>query len=235
VSSNVQVGPEPVWRLHPSRVSVVVAVTRRLVPYLLEATLVPLVLFYAFLMTRGLTWAFLAALGWTYGAVIRRVAGRRPIPALLALACFGITARTAIYLCSGNTFVYFVQPILRTLATSVALAASVVIGRPLIARFAADFCPLTDDVRARPAIEGLFRRLTYLWAAVNLAAASVSLTLLLTVPTPVFVGATTLTAWIFTGTGVVLTVTDSVRTARSEALATAVGPNGLLRAYAAEV
>jgi intracellular septation protein A len=215
--------------------AVVLAVTRRLVPYLVEATLVPLLLFYAFLVTQGLTWAFVAALAWTYGAVIRRVAGRRPIPALLALASLGITVRTAIYLCSGNTFVYFVQPILRTLATSAVLAASVVVGRPLIGRFAADFCPLTDDVRARPAIEGLFRRLTYLWAAVNLAAATVSLTLLLTVPTAVFVGATTLTAWTFTGTGVVLTVADSVRTARSEALATAVGPSGLLRAYAAEV
>ena len=83
----------------------------------------------------------------------------------------------------------------------------------------------------RPGIAGLFRRLTYLWAGVNLAAAAVSLTLLLTVPTPVFVGTTTLAAWALTCTGVVLTVADAVRTARSEGLATAIGPNGMLRAY----
>ncbi|MGD9705045.1 MAG: hypothetical protein AB7Q42_21745 [Acidimicrobiia bacterium] len=58
-----------------------------------------------------------------------------------------------------------------------------------------------------------------------------SFTLLVTVPTAVFVGTATVAAWIITCTGVVLTVSDSVRTARSEGLATAVAPNGSLRAY----
>ena len=55
--------------------------------------------------------------------------------------------------------------------------ASVVIGRPLIARFADDFCPLTPDVQCRPAIVQLYRRLTYLWAGVNAITAATSLTL----------------------------------------------------------
>ena len=88
-------------------------------------------------------------------------------------------------------------------------------------------------MQARPAIIRLFRRLTYLWAGVNAAAAAVSLTLLLTVPTAVFVGTATVTAWAITCTGVVLTVADSVRTARSEGLATAVAANGALRACVA--
>jgi hypothetical protein len=220
--------------MHPSRLSVVAAVVRRLVPYLVEATLVPLVLFYGFLIAVDLTAAFLAAVAWTYSAVVRRILTRRPIPGLLVLACLGITVRTAVYLCSGSSFVYFVQPILRTAATAAVLAASVVIGRPLIARFASDFCPLSAEVQVRPAVVGLFRRLTFLWAGVNLAAAGASLTLLFTVPTAVFVGAATLAAWILTGTGVVFTVADAVRTARSEGLATAVAPNGLLRAYVAD-
>ena len=224
-------GPEMGWTLHPGKLSVIGAVTKRLVPYLVEATFVPLVLFYVFLISFGLTAAFLAAAGWTYSAVVRRLVGRRPIPALLVLSCLGITMRTALYLLSGNAFVYFVQPILRTALTAIVLGASVLIGRPLIARFASDFCPLTPDVQVRPGIAGLFRRLTYLWAGVNLVGAAVSLTLLLTVPTPVFVGTTTLAAWALTCTGVVLTVADAVRTARSEGLATAIGPNGMLRAY----
>jgi uncharacterized membrane protein len=219
------------WRMQPSKLSVVGAVTRRLVPYLIEATLIPTLLFYAFLITLDLRWAFVAALGWCYAAVTRRILGGRPIPALLVLGCLGITVRTVIYLLSGNTFVYFVQPILRTLVTAATFGLSVVIGRPLIARFAADFCPLTDDVRARPGIVRLFRRLTYLWAGVNAAAAAVSLTLLLTVPTAMFVGIATVAAWVITCTGVVLTVSDSVRTARAEGLATAIGPNGVLHAY----
>ena len=93
-----------------------------------------------------------------------------------------MTVRTVIYLLSGNAFVYLVQPIRRTLVTATTFAFSVVIGRPLIARFAGDFCPLAPEVQARPAIVRLFRRLTYLWAGVNATAPATSLTLLLTVP-----------------------------------------------------
>ena len=38
---------EPGWRLHPSKLSVVGAVTKRMVPYLIEATIIPTALFYA--------------------------------------------------------------------------------------------------------------------------------------------------------------------------------------------
>jgi hypothetical protein len=219
------------WRMHPSKLSVVGAVTRRLVPYLIEATLIPTLLFYGFLITLDLRWGIIAALGWCYSAVARRLVGRRPIPGLLILGCLGITVRTVIYLLSGNAFVYFVQPILRTVVTAAVFGISVGIGRPLIARFAKDFCPIAADVQARPAIVQLFRRLTYLWAGVNAAAAAVSLTLLLTLPTAVFVGTATVAAWAITCTGVILTVSDAVRTARSEGLATAIEPNGSLRAY----
>jgi hypothetical protein len=218
-------------RLHPSKLSVVAAVTRRLVPYLIEATLVPTLLFYAFLITLNLRWGIVAALGWCYAAVARRVVRRLPIPGLLVLGCLGITVRTVIYLFSGNAFVYFVQPILRTVVTAAAFGISVAVGRPLITRFANDFCPLSEDVHARPAIVRLFRRLTYLWAGVNAVAAAISVTLLLTVPTAVFVGTATVAAWTITCTGVILTVSDSVRTARAEGLTTAIEPNGSLRAY----
>jgi hypothetical protein len=227
-----EAAPELAWRMHPSKLSVVAAVTRRLLPFLIEASLIPTLAFYAFLITVDLRWAFVAALVWCYTMVARRIFRGRPIPGLLVLGCLGITVRTMIYLLSANAFVYFVQPILRTLVTAATFGLSVVIGRPLIAKFAADFCPLSPDVLARPGIVQLFRRLTYLWAAVNALAAAVSLTLLLTVPTAVFVGTATVAAWAITCTGVVLTVSDSVRTARSEGLATAIEPNGALRAYA---
>jgi uncharacterized membrane protein len=220
------------WRMDPSKASVVRAVGRRMVPYLIEATLIPTTLFYVFLITFELRWAIVAALGWTYAAIGRRIVTRRPIPGLLVLATLGISVRTVIYLLSGNDFVYFFQPIMRTVATAAVFAVSVWVGRPLIARFAADFCPLTPDLQSRPAVLQLFRRLTYLWAGVNALAAAVTLTLLLTVPIAVFVGTATVSAWILTCTGVVLTVSDAVRTARSEGLHTAVAPNGRLHAYA---
>ena len=221
------------WRMNPSNVSVVKAVVRRMVPYLIEATLIPMALFYVFLITFELKWAIVAALVWTYAAVGRRILTGRPIPGLLVLATLGISVRTVIYLLSGNDFVYFFQPIMRTVATAAAFALSVRMGRPLVARFAADFCPLTPDVQERPAVVQLFRRLTYLWAAVNGVAAAATLTLLLTVPVPVFVGTAAVSTWIITCSGVVLTVSDSVSTAHREGLHTAVSSQGRLHAYAA--
>jgi len=223
--------PSATWRMHPSKLSVVVAVIRRMVPFLIEATLIPTALFYVFFLTFELKWAILAALCWTYGAVVRRVVAGHAVPGLLVLAALGISVRTTVFLLSHNDFVYFFQPILRTVATAAFFAMSVVFGRPLVARFAKDFCPLSADVLDRPAVIQLFRRLTYLWAGVNALAAATSLTLLLTVPVVVFVGTATVTAWIITCSGVVLTVSESVRTARSEGLATAVSPNGVLHAY----
>jgi hypothetical protein len=222
---------DDVWQLEPSKFSVIKAVTRRMVPYLVEATLIPMVLFYVLLITLELKWAVIAGLAWTCTAIARRLVTKRRVPGLLVLAALGVSTRTLIFLFNGNAFVYFFQPILRTVATAALFGLSVLAGRPLIARFAADFCPLTADVESRPAVTRLFRRLTYLWAAVNATAAAISLTLLLTVPLAVYVGTATVAAWIITCTGVVLTVSDALRTARREGLHTAVGPKGKLHAY----
>ena len=210
------------------------AVARRLWPYLIEATLIPTAVFYVLLAaTNELRWALLGALAWSYASVARRRVGGHPIPALLVLATFGISVRTLVYFWSSNSFVYFAQPILRTVLTAGLFAGSVIIGRPLIERFAADFCPLSPDVQQRPGILRLFRRLTFLWAGVNALAAAASLALLLTVPVSVFVVTAAVSAWIVTCTGVVVTVADSVTTARREGLITALSPSGTL--YAATV
>jgi hypothetical protein len=219
------------WLKDPSNVSVIKAVTRRLVPYLVEATLIPMVLFYVLLITLELKWAVIAGLGYTFTALGRRIVTRRRVPGLLVLATLGVSVRSMIFLFNENRFVYFFQPILRTVATAALFALSVLAGRPLIARFAADFVPLTADIQSRPAVDRLFRRLTYLWAGVNATAAAISLTLLLTVPMAVYVGTATVAAWILTCSGVVLTVSDALRTARGEGLHTAVLPNGRLHAY----
>ena len=80
------------------------------------------------------------------------------MPGLLILATLGITVRSILYMWSSNEFVYFVQPIMRTTLTGLLFAGSVAFGRPLIARFAGDFCPLSAEVRARPGVLRLFSR-----------------------------------------------------------------------------
>ena len=103
--------------MNPSKLSVVKAVGCRMVPYLID-TLIPTALFYLFFLIFDLKWAIVAALGWTYAAVGRRIVTGRPIPGLLVLATLGISVRTAIYLLSSNDFIYFFQPIMRTVATA---------------------------------------------------------------------------------------------------------------------
>ena len=135
---------------------------------------------------------------------------RPPDPlGLLVLAAVGISVRTVVYLFNSNNFVYFVQPILRTVVTGAFFALSVVVGRPLIARFAADFCLLSSEVEGRPAVALAVRRLTYLWAAVNGLVATASLTLLLTVPVGCLSEREMAAVWVITCIGVVLTVSDS--------------------------
>jgi len=221
------------WTMEPSKFSVVRAVGRRLIPHLIEATLIPTVLFYFGLAAFGLRWGLAGALCWSWAAVGRRVVGHRQIPALVLLTCLGISVRTLVFLFSQSSFVFFVQPILGTMLTAAVMLGSIALGRPLIGRFAQDFCPMTDDVGDRPAVLRLFRRLTYLWAGVNILTAAVNFTLLATVPVEIFVSTKTVSAWVFSCTGVALTVSAAVGTARKEGLRTAVSPAGLLHAYAA--
>jgi hypothetical protein len=224
--------PDETLNYHPSKWSVAAAVVKRLVPQLIEASLIPSLLFYSCLFAFGLRWAFVAALVWAYTAVGRRIVSGRQVPGLLVLTSVGITVRTLIFMWSGSTFIYFLQPILGALTTGAVFALSILTGRPLVQRFASDFCPLTAEVESRPAVSGLFRRLTYLWAALNVIAALTSLTLLMTVPVSVFVGTKMVAAWVIMCTGVVVTVSSSVSTARAEGLETAVGADGTLYAYA---
>jgi hypothetical protein len=199
------------------------AVVRRLGPQLLVATLVPSLLCYVGLWTFGLKWGVVAAIVWAIAAITHRVATGRPVPGLLIVAIVGLSVRGGLYLLNDNALLYFIQPVMRTLATGVLFAVSVVAGKPLVARFAADFCAFDAvEVGQRPAIRSLFRRLTYLWAAAQAAIAGINLTLLLTVPTGVFIGTAAGVSWLIVAGSTALTVTDAVRTTRNDGLRTGV-------------
>jgi uncharacterized membrane protein len=196
------------------RRSVFGAVARRALPNLVEATFVPAILFYACLLAFGTWVAFVCALGWSYGAIARRAVSGRRVPAILVLSTLALTVRTTIAMASGSTFVYFFQPVLGTLAMAFVFVGSIAVGRPLVATLAADFWPLTPDVASHPAVVRLFRRLTLLWAGVNLATAATTFVLLLTLPVAGFVPAKTVTGYAITVSGVLLTISLSISTAR---------------------
>ncbi|HWS47500.1 MAG TPA: VC0807 family protein [Acidimicrobiia bacterium] len=213
-------------RLAISRLRVLSVVGRRSLGSVIEATVVPAVLFYVFFVTVGPTSAMLAALAWSYGAVFRRLVTRRRISGVLVLAVVGLTVRTIIGLAAG-TFVYFMQPIATTVALALVFSGSLLVGRPVVARLASDFCPLQSDVAARPAVAGLFRGLTKLWAGVHLVSAAIMFALLITVSTATFVALKSVVSLVITTAAIGATVTWSIRTARAEQLTFARVPTGV--------
>src|SRR5258706_4072545 len=136
--------------------TVVMAVGRRSLPHLLEATLIPAVLFYVVMMTIGTGAAMIIVLLWTFGAVGRRLVRGKRIPGVLMLATIGLTVRTAVGVVSGSAFMYFVQPVATTVVLAGVVLCSVLIARPLIARLACDFCPMDSAIERRPAVVELF-------------------------------------------------------------------------------
>jgi hypothetical protein len=190
----------------------------RSVPHLVEATLIPTALFYVAWFSVGRWGAFVAALLWAYGALARRVLLRRRVPGVLILALVALTVRTGIALVTGSTFVYFVQPVVGACVVAAVFFGSAVANRPLVARLASDFYPLTPEVADRHGVRRLFRHLTLLWAAVNLVQAVAAFTLLMTLPVTGFVAANSVVALAITATGIVVTVKWAVRVARREGL-----------------
>lgn len=194
------------------------AVGRRSLPHVVEATIVPAVLFAVVVATIGAGVAMAVALGWAYVAVLRRVVTRRAVPSILVLATLGLTIRTLVGLVSGSTFAYFAQPVATTVALAAVFLGSVLIGKPVIARLAHDFCPISPEVATRPGVLRLFAGLTVLWAGVHLLTAATTLSMLVSMPVATFVAVKTVTCLAITALAVVATIWCALRTARSEGL-----------------
>jgi hypothetical protein len=171
-------------------------------PYLVEATIIPLALFYLCLWTGGIWLALGVALGWSYMALLRRVVARRRIPGLLVMGAIGLTTRTIVAVSTGSVFIYFLQPTLTTVVVAGAFLLSVPAGRPLAARLAADFCPLPPAVLSSPHVRRFFSRITLLWAFVNLSNAAGTIYLLLTRSVGTYLVTKTVLSLALTGGGI---------------------------------
>jgi intracellular septation protein A len=191
-----------------SKSRVLTTLARRSLPSLLEATLIPALIFYVFLLRAGPGPAMVSVLVWSYGAVVRRLAGGHRIPSILMLAVLGLTVRTIVGFTSG-TFMYFLQPVVGTLVLAAVFLGSVFVGRPIIGRLASDFCPLSPEIANRPAV---------LWAGVHLLSAATSFGMLVSLPTTTFVALKTVVSLTITISAIVLTVSWSIRTAQREEL-----------------
>jgi hypothetical protein len=197
-----------------SKLSVFGAVVARSAPRIIEASLIPSALFYCSLVLIGIGAAYAVAILWLYGIVATRLIRRRRVSPLLILAAVGITIRTIVAVASGSTFVYFLQQVAGSLVVGCVFLVSVALRRPIVESLALDFWPLTPEMRAHPSVVRLLRRLTFLWAGVNLAIFAATLTLLLVLPLPAYVALKQPVAWSITAAGIAVTIDRAVHTGR---------------------
>jgi hypothetical protein len=151
----------------------------RAVRHVLEAMAVPLGLFYLLLSAAGLDWALLGALVWCSGAIVRHIAARNRVPGVLLLGTALFAVRCGISFATHSVFVYFLQPTLGTYLVAGLFVASAALGRPLVERLAADFCPLPESLLRQASMRRFFHEISLLWALVFLANATTTLGLLL--------------------------------------------------------
>lgn len=163
------------------------AVIRRVAASLATAVIAPAVLFAATLVIINVYAAVSVALAWMIAATCWRRVTRRPVSGLLVLSLGIMTIKTGFTLVTGNTFVYFVQPVFADATVAAIFVGSLWTARPIVARIAPDFYPIDAALAARPRIRRLFRNLTLLWGLVLLVKGTVTLLLLVSLPTVSFV------------------------------------------------
>ncbi len=198
-------------------------VIRHLALSMLSANVVPAALFYICLATMNVWAALVAALAWCYGAIGWRMATRRRMSGLLVLTVVGLTAKTAMTFVSGNTYLYFIQPAISNAVIASAALLSLATARPFVARLAADFYPMTDDLAMRPRLQRLFWHLTLMWAMVCLAKAVMTLWLYESQSLTTFVVMKSASFLAMTVVAAAVTIFAAVRVARREGLLTQAG------------
>ncbi|WP_199432325.1 VC0807 family protein [Qaidamihabitans albus] len=167
------------------------AVLGRAARQLLEATLVPLGLFYLLFVLVGMEGGLFAALGWSLTAVAMRVVLRKGVPAVLVLTTILLVARTVIGYLTGDLVLYFLQPTLQNFLIAFVFLASASLGRPFIAKLAGDFCALPAEVTGNVHVQQFFRRVSLLWALVFLANGVTTLWILASATVEHFLAAST--------------------------------------------
>ncbi len=185
---------------------------------LFNAIVAPAAIFYVSLVTLGVSWALGAALAWCYGGIAWRAFTKRRTSGLLLLTGVAMTVRTAVAYGTGGTFFYFLQPVFSDTVLASAFFLSLVTARPVVARLAGDFYPMSAEIAARPRIRSLLWRLTLLWATVILAKAGITFWLLQSQSLVTFVVLKSVVLISMTAVAVTVTVWAAARVARSEGL-----------------
>lgn len=194
------------------------SLARHALPHVVEASLIPLGLFYLTMWTLGVWGALGAALAWSYGAIAWRLATGRRVPGVLLLGAAGLTARTVVAVASRSAFVYFLQPSLGTVLVAGTFLMSVPAGRPLAEKLAADFCPLPSAFAGQPRVRAFFARISVLWGFVFLANAATTIWLLMSQSVGVYLLAKTAVSATLTCSAIAFSTWWFIRSMRREGI-----------------
>lgn len=194
------------------------AIVGRTATSLFVACVVPAILISLVLVVVNVYAAIIAALGWTCAAMGWRWATRRRPSGLLLLTVATLSVRTAVTLATGNTFIYFVQPVFANAAVAIVFIASLATATPVVSRLASDFYPMEAGVCDRPRVRLLFWRLTLLWGLVCLAKGFVTMWLLMSQSQAEFVVAKNIAITVMTALAVTATIWLSADVAKKECL-----------------
>jgi uncharacterized membrane protein len=127
-------------------------------------SLLPMGVFYTSLSLFGLRPAAVATAGLYYAGLLVRVVRRQPVLAAALFAAGLLAVRTVVVFCTGSPFLYFVQPVIGTVAVATVFGASALAGRPVLDRLAHDFCPFSDELSAQLRKARFFNLLSLVWA-----------------------------------------------------------------------
>jgi hypothetical protein len=182
------------------------ALLRHAAPRVLEGVVAPAAVFVMALHFLGVIGAVAAGLGFAYTMILGRLCVGRPVPGILVLGALTLTARSALALATGSTFLYFLQPTLGTALVAGAFLVSAGLSRPLAGRLAHDFCPIPEHVATAAPMRRFFAQITLLWAVVELVNAAIAIWLLLSQSVGVYLVTRTVSSLTVTALGIGLSV-----------------------------
>ena len=113
---------------------------------------------------------------------------------------------------------YFLQPIITDSLVAATFLVSLATARPVVARLAGDFYPMTRKLAVRPRIQRLFWHLTLMWACFVIAKALMTLWLLHSQSLQTFVVAKSISGLSFNALGIAVTIAIAMVVARKEGL-----------------
>jgi MFS family permease len=182
----------------------IVSLVRGALPAVAVATLIPLALFYVAMVAGGVSWAIGLSLVYAYAVAVYQYRRRGRVSGMLLVTAFMATLKAVAAIASGQVVMYFAVPVVETAGFGLMFAATMFSSEPLVVRLARDLVPhAADSIATRRA---LIKTLSIVWTVTYLGSCATSLILLTTVPLPVFLGAHTLAGWMWTGSGMALTV-----------------------------